>query len=348
MSNSITAPLTIVHNIISAPITLGIIGGSGASSWDDLTGKPLTFEPSTHTHPPSAITGTALTLSGEQTITGVKTFGAEGPAVFDGSSATFNGSGVYFSTGSANFDGTSAANFNIGSSATFNGSGVYFSTGSANFDGTSSANFANGSSINLADGVNWSYTATAKTEHLTALGGTTVGRSLFTTTNASTAWTALGGAGTITTPTFTTVNGVTGLVLAYAFGSNTKISLMPSGLRFNTNNGYQVDFDNDGFWPSFNQPLGKSGKPWGMLRCEGVISSTTASSSFGGPLAVTGASTLTGNVTTAGFIAGSEMTAPSAPAANGYRIFAEDNGSGKTRLMVQFATGSAVQLAIQP
>lgn len=43
-----------------------------------------------------------------------------------------------------------------------------------------------------------------------------------------------------------------------------------------------------------------------------------------------------------------EMTAPAAPAANGVRIYAEDNGSGKTRLMARFATGAAVQIAIEP
>jgi hypothetical protein len=48
------------------------------------------------------------------------------------------------------------------------------------------------------------------------------------------------------------------------------------------------------------------------------------------------------------YIEGGEGTAPAAPAANGFRIFAEDNGAGKTRLMVQFATGAAQQLAIEP
>jgi hypothetical protein len=43
-----------------------------------------------------------------------------------------------------------------------------------------------------------------------------------------------------------------------------------------------------------------------------------------------------------------EMTAPSAPATNSVRIYAEDNGSGKTRLMALFATGAAVQIAIEP
>ena len=43
-----------------------------------------------------------------------------------------------------------------------------------------------------------------------------------------------------------------------------------------------------------------------------------------------------------------EMTAPAAPATNSVRIYAEDNGSGKTRLMALFATGAAQQIAIEP
>jgi hypothetical protein len=43
-----------------------------------------------------------------------------------------------------------------------------------------------------------------------------------------------------------------------------------------------------------------------------------------------------------------EQTAPAAPATNGVYIYAEDNGSGKTRLMARFATGAAVQIAIEP
>ena len=43
-----------------------------------------------------------------------------------------------------------------------------------------------------------------------------------------------------------------------------------------------------------------------------------------------------------------EMTAPAAPAANQVRIYAEDNGAGKTRLMARFATGAAQQIAIEP
>jgi len=43
-----------------------------------------------------------------------------------------------------------------------------------------------------------------------------------------------------------------------------------------------------------------------------------------------------------------EITAPAAGATNSARIFAEDDGAGKTRLMVRFATGAVQQLAIQP
>lgn len=43
-----------------------------------------------------------------------------------------------------------------------------------------------------------------------------------------------------------------------------------------------------------------------------------------------------------------EVAAPGAPAANKARIWVEDNGSGKSRLMVRFASGAAVQLAIEP
>lgn len=43
-----------------------------------------------------------------------------------------------------------------------------------------------------------------------------------------------------------------------------------------------------------------------------------------------------------------EMTAPAAPPANTARIFVQDNGAGKTQLMVLFPTGVAQQLAIEP
>ncbi len=55
-----------------------------------------------------------------------------------------------------------------------------------------------------------------------------------------------------------------------------------------------------------------------------------------------------GNMTVTKYIQGAEQTAPSAPPANGYRLYAQDNGAGKTQLMVLFNSGAAQQLAIQP
>ncbi len=43
-----------------------------------------------------------------------------------------------------------------------------------------------------------------------------------------------------------------------------------------------------------------------------------------------------------------EMTAPAAPIGNWVRIFAQDNGAGKTQLMALFSSGAAQQIAIQP
>lgn len=43
-----------------------------------------------------------------------------------------------------------------------------------------------------------------------------------------------------------------------------------------------------------------------------------------------------------------EMTEPSAPAANGGRLYLKDNGSGKTQLCVRFNTGAVQVLATQP
>lgn len=44
----------------------------------------------------------------------------------------------------------------------------------------------------------------------------------------------------------------------------------------------------------------------------------------------------------------SEMTAPAAPAANKVRLYSDDSGGGKTRIMALFPTGAAQQVAIEP
>jgi hypothetical protein len=57
---------------------------------------------------------------------------------------------------------------------------------------------------------------------------------------------------------------------------------------------------------------------------------------------------VTNGTTGGGSLEMQEVTAPAAPATNNVRIYAEDNGSGKTRLMALFATGAAQQIAIEP
>jgi hypothetical protein len=48
------------------------------------------------------------------------------------------------------------------------------------------------------------------------------------------------------------------------------------------------------------------------------------------------------------YLAVQETSPPPAALANFARVFAEDDGAGKTRLMVQFGSGAAVQIAIEP
>jgi len=86
------------------------------------------------------------------------------------------------------------------------------------------------------------------------------------------------------------------------------------------------------------------------------LSSSSTAVTLAAETAGTGADNVPVNIAPAGtegvqignFAQLTEMTAPAAGAANTARIFAEDNGSGKTRLMVQFASGAAQQIAIEP
>lgn len=56
----------------------------------------------------------------------------------------------------------------------------------------------------------------------------------------------------------------------------------------------------------------------------------------------------TAGISVGGYIEGTEQTAPAAGAVNTGRMFFQDNGAGKTQLMVIFNTGAAQQIAIQP
>lgn len=70
---------------------------------------------------------------------------------------------------------------------------------------------------------------------------------------------------------------------------------------------------------------------------------TSGQVTFGGGLVSGGTINIDGN-----FQEFLEMTAPSAGAANTCRLFAQDNGAGKTQLMALFNSGAAQQVAIQP
>lgn len=62
----------------------------------------------------------------------------------------------------------------------------------------------------------------------------------------------------------------------------------------------------------------------------------------------TSPSLLTGELVLGNKLTMTEIAAPSAPAANGGVLYLQDNGAGKTQLMVRFATGAAQQVAIEP
>jgi hypothetical protein len=106
----------------------------------------------------------------------------------------------------------------------------------------------------------------------------------------------------------------------YTFGGQVRVQ-NTSGVTIPSDLNYQWSSDTTSY-----------GSPDVLLRREAA-----------GVLGVRGTSTTVGAAL--GFI---EQTAPAAPATNGVRIYAEDNGSGKTRLMALFATGSAVQIAVEP
>lgn len=54
------------------------------------------------------------------------------------------------------------------------------------------------------------------------------------------------------------------------------------------------------------------------------------------------------NLSSTGYHEFTEMTAPSAPAANSVRAYAEDDGAGKTRLVLKWSDGTTTVLGTQP
>jgi len=95
---------------------------------------------------------------------------------------------------------------------------------------------------------------------------------------------------------------------------------------FNTSVAFQLEYDMQFAWGSTNSD---STADTGIKRDSAGIVKVTDGSTGGGTMQL------------------DEITAPSGKA-NAVRIYAEDNGSGKTRLMAIFGTGAAQQIAIEP
>lgn len=136
-----------------------------------------------------------------------------------------------------------------------------------------------------------------------------------------------------------TINTNTSVYVEGATGSNSHIGA-PNGNCYigQTNNfGATVLIGNAGFRVGANVPLAWSNDATSFGTADIGIGRTAA-----GILTVTNASTGGGSVELR------EQTAPAAGAANTVRIYAEDNGAGKTRLMALFNTGAAQQIAIEP
>lgn len=140
-----------------------------------------------------------------------------------------------------------------------------------------------------------------------------------------------------------TTSGTTGYGLRIWDGTNdfgTLQSLDLGGISylFFGNNRY---YDGSG-WQQFNTRVGSSFQIAGDK-----FDFYTFPTSSSVPTSRFGISNV-GDVTFTGFMQMIEVTAPAAGAANTGRLYLEDNGAGKTRLMIRFNTGAAQQIAIQP
>jgi hypothetical protein len=138
---------------VSATVTAGFgatgpAGAPGASTWNDITGKPATFPPETHTHALSALTQSSATSGQVVTWSGSAWTAADtaAPATLDG-----NGSGVPSLL--LHCDGANGGTTFTDSSAnalTVTANGVTTSTTQSKFGGA--AAYFNDSHLEITDG----------------------------------------------------------------------------------------------------------------------------------------------------------------------------------------------------
>ena len=99
-------------------------------------------------------------------------------------------------------------------------------------------------------------------------------------------------------------------------------------------------------WEDYNTAISLSGASslsWGSSAPTIGMLDTSLNRSAAGVVGVRG-----NGPTAGGALEFLEQTAPSAPGANAVRLYAQDNGAGKTQLMALFNTGAAQQVAIEP
>ena len=135
--------------------------------------------------------------------------------------------------------------------------------------------------------------------------------------------------GLLSNPTFSSVNDLSS---GFSLPGSGNLAFVSNGnLRIGIS-GYENGFNADSQFIYGWSPSGALGAyvDTGLARVGAAVIQPTAGP-FGG-----------------GAIQWQEMSAPSAPGSNKVIVFAEDNGSGKTRLMAQFATGAAQQISIEP
>lgn len=83
------------------------------------------------------------------------------------------------------------------------------------------------------------------------------------------------------------------------------------------------------------------------LRLRGVKQNTDGSTVYKVDRVDTNGTTIIPDEKVTTYLEYTEMTAPAAGGADTARVYAEDNGSGKTRIVVKFATGAAIVIATQ-
>ena len=136
----------------------------------------------------------------------------------------------------------------------------------------------------------------------------------------------------------------------FSTATGTQIMVLTAGVIDIANGGYIRSLLNA--YPVIKQMNSTAGGVWELLKLDGYDYVRLGQNGVTGTLLFGNVGVGTETPATRLDIAGGamqflEMTAPGAGAANTARIYAKDNGAGKTQLMVQFATGGEIQLAIE-